>query len=182
MFAVAADGNGACFSLTFWTVWQPLAWRIIRPCIQYTAGAASMASACSYTGRCVVHTDPHSWQYGGVPTLKITSTMLCTGSAAIVQNIQCIQKRGIVAMVLWTVSSKRGEKRCRLIMHRRICLSAGIVSNGETRRRKIRSPTLKNKLRRRRNIVNKYQVSRKCTTWSMPDCTCVVVEIIMTVH
>ena len=46
---------------TFWTVWRPLAWSIIRPCIQYTAGAASMAGACSYTGqcrRCVVYTDP----------------------------------------------------------------------------------------------------------------------------
>ena len=48
MFAVAADGNGACFSLTFGTV----AWCIIRTCIQYAAGA------CSYTGRCVVYTDP----------------------------------------------------------------------------------------------------------------------------
>jgi len=45
--AVAAigDGGGACFSLTFWTVWQPLAWCIIWPCIQYTAGAVTMVSA-----------------------------------------------------------------------------------------------------------------------------------------
>jgi len=28
-----------------------IAWCVIRPCIQYTAGAASMAGACSYTGR-----------------------------------------------------------------------------------------------------------------------------------
>ena len=44
-----------------WTVWRPLAWCPIRPCIQYTAGAATMAGACSYTGqcgRCVVYTDP----------------------------------------------------------------------------------------------------------------------------
>jgi len=45
VFAVAAYGVGACFSLTFWTVWRPLAWCIIRPCIQYTAGVASMAGA-----------------------------------------------------------------------------------------------------------------------------------------
>jgi len=37
--------DGACFSLTFWTVWRFLAWSIIRPCIQYTAGAASMVGA-----------------------------------------------------------------------------------------------------------------------------------------
>ena len=43
--AVAADGDSACFSLTFWTVPQPLAWCIIRPCIQYTAGVASLAGA-----------------------------------------------------------------------------------------------------------------------------------------
>jgi len=37
--ADAADGHGACFSLTFWTVWRPLAWCIIRPCVHYTVGA-----------------------------------------------------------------------------------------------------------------------------------------------
>jgi len=45
VFALAANGDGACFWLTFWTVGWPHAWCIIRPCIQYTAGAASMAGA-----------------------------------------------------------------------------------------------------------------------------------------
>jgi len=45
VFAVAVDGDSVCFSLTFWTVWWPLAWCIIWPCIHYTAGAASMADA-----------------------------------------------------------------------------------------------------------------------------------------
>ena len=55
VFAVAADGDGACFSLTFGTVWRSVAWCIIRPCIQ------CMAGACSYTGRCsrcMVYMDP----------------------------------------------------------------------------------------------------------------------------
>ena len=59
---MAADGDVVCFSLTFGTVWRPLAWCIIRPCIQYTVSAASMAGAWSYTGlcgRCVVYTDPN---------------------------------------------------------------------------------------------------------------------------
>jgi len=45
------------------------------------------------------------------------------------------------------------------------------------RRRKIWSWTFKNKLRCRRNVVDKYQVSRKCTTRSTSDCSCVVIEI-----
>ena len=40
VFAVAADGDGVYFSLTFWTVWRSFAWCIIRPCIQYAAGAS----------------------------------------------------------------------------------------------------------------------------------------------
>ena len=77
----------------------------------------------------------------------------------------------------------RGKsKRCRLIMHRRIGGHCKHRPDVGTRRRKIWSTTLKNKLRRRRNVVNEYQVSRKCTTRSMPGCTCVVVEIFTTVH
>jgi len=39
--------DGACFSSTFRAVSRPLAWCVIRLCIQYTAGAASMAGAWS---------------------------------------------------------------------------------------------------------------------------------------
>jgi len=46
VFAVAAGGDGVYFSLTFWTVWRSFAWCILRPCIQYKAGAASTAGAC----------------------------------------------------------------------------------------------------------------------------------------
>jgi len=42
---MAADEDGGYFLLTFWTVWQPLTWCIIRPCIQCTSSAASMAGA-----------------------------------------------------------------------------------------------------------------------------------------
>ena len=72
----------------------------------------------------------------------------------------------------------------RLIMHRHIGGHCKHRPDAGTRRRKIWSRALKNKLRHCRNVVNKYQFSRKCmyTTRSMSDCTCVVVEIIMTVH
>ena len=72
-------------------------------------------------------------------------------------------------------------RRCRLIMHHRIGVLAGIVKkDARTRRRKIWSRTLKNKLRCRRNVVDKYQVSRKCMMRLTSDCSCVVVEIITT--
>ena len=52
---------GSRWCVLFINIWDSLtsfAWCIIRPCIQYTAGAAIMAGACSYTGRCVVYMDP----------------------------------------------------------------------------------------------------------------------------
>ena len=69
-------------------------------------------------------------------------------------------------------------------MHWRIGLLAGIVSIGRMPGcvvEKFKSD-FKNKLRRRRNVVDKYQVSRKCTTRSMSDCNCVIIEIITTVQ
>jgi len=50
---------------------------------------------------------------------------------------------------------------CRLIMHRRIGGHCKHRPDAGTRRRKIWSRTLKNKLRRHRNFVSKYRVSWK---------------------
>jgi len=55
---VAADGDRACFSLTFWTVWVwwPLAWSIIPPCMHYVAGLYKPRTGhTGRTGGCMNH-------------------------------------------------------------------------------------------------------------------------------
>ena len=49
MFAVAADGDGACFSLTFWTV-------LTVPCLVYNTAMYTVYGRCGQYGRCMAHT------------------------------------------------------------------------------------------------------------------------------
>jgi len=130
VFAVAVDGDSACFSLTFWTVCQPLAWCIIWPCMQYMASAASMAGAwfihwpVHQCGQCAVYTDPlcPKNNFLSYKLLKMHCNMLAANNVMQQQTEAFRRCEGVKRVHI--------AAACSLCLVRHLCASIQLVSVG----------------------------------------------------